>query len=79
MVWIRQRLRQLKLLVFDVDGVLTDGCLSYALDGQIWRRFDARDGLGMKLLQGAGFKLAWISGGRGESIARRAQDLGIAH
>ena len=79
MAWIRQRLRQLKLLVFDVDGVLTDGGLSYGPDGQIGRRFSARDGLAMKLLQEAGLQLAWISGGRGESIARRAQDLGIAH
>ena len=79
MAWIRQRLRQLKLLVFDVDGVLTDGGLSYGPDGQIGRRFSARDGLAMKLLQEAGLQLAWISGGRGESIARRAQDLGITH
>ena len=79
MAWIRQRLRQLKLLVFDVDGVLTDGGLLYGPDGQIWRRFDARNGLAMKLLQQSGLQLAWISGGRGESIARRAQDLGIAH
>ena len=43
-----------KLLVFDVDGVLTDGGLSYGPDGQIWRRFDARDGLAIKLLQQAG-------------------------
>ena len=79
MAWIRQQLRQLKLLVFDVDGVLTDGGLSYGPDGQIGRRFDARDGLAMKLLQQSALQLAWISGGRGESIARRAQDLGIAH
>ena len=79
MVSIRQRLRQLKLLVFDVDGVLTDGSLSYGPGGQIWRRFDARDGLGIKVLQEAGLHLAWISGGRGESIARRAQDLCISH
>ena len=79
MAWIRKRLRQLKLLVFDVDGVLTDGGLWYGPDGQIVRRFSARDGLGIKLLQEAGLQLAWISGGRGESIARRAEDLGIPH
>ena len=79
MAWIRQRLRELKLLVFDVDGVLTDGGLSYGPDGQIGRRFSARDGLAMKLLQEAGLQLAWISGGRGESIARRAEDLGIPY
>ena len=65
--------------MFDVDGVLTDGGLSYGPDGQIGRRFDARDGLAIKLLQEAGLQLAWISGGRGGSIAKRAQDLGIAH
>ena len=59
--------------------MLTDGGLSYDPDGQICRRFNARDGLGIKLLQEAGLQLALISGGRGESIARRAQDLGIAH
>ena len=59
--------------------MLTDGGLSYGPDGQIWRRFDTGDGLGIKLLQEAALQLALISGGCGESIARRAQDLGIAH
>ena len=72
-----QRLRQLQLLVLDVDGVLTDGGLGYAPDGQVWRRFDVRDGLGLKLLQQAGLTLAWISGGRSGAIERRAEDLGV--
>lgn len=73
-----QRLRQLQLLVLDVDGVLTDGGLSYSPDGQIWRRFDVRDGLGLKLLQQAGLTLALMSGGRSGAIERRAADLGIS-
>lgn len=73
------RLRRLELLVLDVDGVLTDGALSYSQSGEVWRRFDARDGLGIKLLQQQGLRLAVISGGRGVSIANRARDLGIAH
>jgi len=76
---LRSQLSQLGLLVLDVDGVLTDGGLSYAPDGQVWRRFDVRDGLGLKLLQQAGITLALISGGRSGAIERRAQDLGIEH
>ena len=76
---LSKALRRLELLVLDVDGVLTDGGLSYAPDGQVWRRFDVRDGLGLKLLQQAGLSLAWISGGSSGAIERRAQDLGIAH
>ena len=76
---LRNSLLRLELLVLDVDGVLTDGGLSYAPDGQVWRRFDVRDGLGLKLLQQAGLSLALISGGSSGAIERRAQDLGIAH
>lgn len=76
---LSKALRRLQLLVLDVDGVLTDGGLSYAPDGQVWRRFDVRDGLGLKLLQQSGLSLALISGGRSGAIERRAQDLGIAH
>ena len=76
---LSQSLHGLELLVLDVDGVLTDGGLSYAPDGQVWRRFDVRDGLGLKLLQQAGITLALISGGRSGAIERRAQDLGIEH
>ncbi|MEB3241707.1 MAG: HAD family hydrolase [Synechococcus sp.] len=55
------------------------GALSYSPSGEVWRRFDARDGLGIKLLQQQGLRLAVISGGRGVSIANLARDLGIAH
>ena len=49
-------------LVLDVDGVLTDGGLWFSADGQLQKRFDVRDGLGIKLLQQDGLKLAFLSG-----------------
>ena len=76
---LTRRLGRLALLVLDVDGVLTDGGLSYSASGEVWRRFDVRDGLGLKLLQQEGIELAVISGGRGAAIALRAKDLGIEH
>ena len=48
---IRTRLRRIKLLVLDVDGVLTDGGLWFDASGQLIKRFDVRDGLGIRLLQ----------------------------
>tara|TARA_B100002052_G_scaffold209076_1_gene191122 strand:+ start:3578 stop:4117 length:540 start_codon:yes stop_codon:yes gene_type:complete len=76
---LKSRLGRLALLVLDVDGVLTDGGLSYSASGEVWRRFDVRDGLGLKLLQQEGIELAVISGGRGAAIALRAKDLGVEH
>jgi len=76
---LKQRLAAIDLLVLDVDGVQTDGGLIYSDDGVVQRRFDARDGLGLKLLQQAGLELAFLSGGRGEAIKQRARHLGIKH
>ena len=49
---LRRRLRSIALLVLDVDGVLTDGGLWFDAEGQLSKRFDVRDGLGIRLLQG---------------------------
>ena len=76
---LKRRLAAIQLLVLDVDGVQTDGGLIYGDDGVVQRRFDARDGLGLKLLQQAGLELAFLSGGRGEAINQRARHLGIKH
>ena len=48
---LRRQLRSIQLLVLDVDGVLTDGGLWFDADGQLSKRFDVRDGLGIRLLQ----------------------------
>ena len=72
-------LRAIELLVLDVDGVLTDGGLWFDPSGQLQKRFDVRDGLGIRLLQQAGLQLAFLSGGRGGATEVRAQQLGIEH
>ena len=61
----RRALRAIELLVLDVDGVLTDGGLWFDPNGQLQKRFDVRDGLGIRLLQQAGLQLAFLSGGSG--------------
>ena len=71
------RLAQIKLLVLDVDGVLTDGGLFYNDNGDVQRRFDVRDVLGIRLLQKFGIQLAFLSGGKGGSIEQRSTHLGI--
>ena len=73
-----ERIRNIKLAVFDVDGVLTDGCLHYGPNGEELKVFNGLDGHGMKMLQESGVELAIISGRESKALARRAKDLGIA-
>lgn len=73
------RLRTLKLLVLDVDGVLTDGGLWTTESGEVIKRFDVRDGLGIRLLQQAGLEVALLSGGKSGATKQRARYLGIHH
>lgn len=76
---LRPRLRAIRLLVCDVDGVLTDGGLHYDEDGRVVKRFDVRDGLAVRMLQRAGIAVALLSGGRSGAIEQRARHLGIEH
>ena len=69
----------IRLLVLDVDGVLTDGGLWFDQEGRLQKRFDVRDGLGIRLLQEAGLTIAFMSGGRGGATEVRARQLGIEH
>lgn len=69
--------RGIRLAVFDVDGVLTDGKLFYGADGGEYKAFHVRDGLGIKLLQRAGIAVAIITGRISPSVSRRAAELGI--
>jgi 3-deoxy-D-manno-octulosonate 8-phosphate phosphatase (KDO 8-P phosphatase) len=73
------RLRELRLLVLDVDGVLTDRGLWTTESGVVIKRFDVRDGLGIRLLQQAGLEVAWLSGGKSGATEQRARYLGIRH
>ena len=71
------RLKHVKLVVTDVDGVLTDGSLYYGPDGECLKRFNARDGLGVRLLQKAGIQVAILSGRDCPALRKRIKDLGI--
>lgn len=76
---VRGRLAAIRLAVFDVDGVLTDGGLWFGPEGELIKRFDVRDGLGIRLLQQTGIEIALISGGQGGATQIRAKQLGIQH
>ncbi len=69
--------RRVRIAIFDVDGVLTDGGLYYAEAGDAMKQFDVRDGMGMRLLQESGVELAIITSRRAASVRLRADDLGI--
>lgn len=69
---------RIRLLVLDVDGVLTTGALVYGPDGEGPKVFDVKDGLGIKLLQEQGVQVAILSGRDTPAVERRARDLGIA-
>jgi 3-deoxy-D-manno-octulosonate 8-phosphate phosphatase (KDO 8-P phosphatase) len=68
-----------RLMIFDVDGVLTDGGLFYGEDGEAFKRFNALDGHGIKMLQQFGVPTAIITARQSAFVVRRARDLGIAH
>ena len=70
---------RVRLLVLDVDGVLTDGRLYYGPRGEQLKVFHVRDGHGLKALAQAGVQLAVISGRKSAAVARRCRDLGIRH
>lgn len=74
----RERAARVRLLVLDVDGVLTDGGLYYGPDGAAMKRFNVQDGLGVKLAQAAGLVIAVISGLDSPAVAARVRELGIA-
>jgi 3-deoxy-D-manno-octulosonate 8-phosphate phosphatase (KDO 8-P phosphatase) len=74
-----QRAARIRMLVLDVDGVLTDGRLYFDSQGNEMKAFNSRDGLGMKALQGHDTMLAIITGRQSEIVAQRAAQLGIEH
>ena len=70
-------LAHLRLLVLDIDGVLTDGGLYYSVDGLQLKRFHSKDGLGLKLLMLGGIQVALLTGDHSPIATTRAQRLGI--
>jgi 3-deoxy-D-manno-octulosonate 8-phosphate phosphatase (KDO 8-P phosphatase) len=73
------RAARVRLMIFDVDGVLTDGSLHFGADGEVIKTFNVLDGHGIKLLQRSGVLTAIISARQSPIVLKRATDLGIAH
>jgi 3-deoxy-D-manno-octulosonate 8-phosphate phosphatase (KDO 8-P phosphatase) len=73
------RAAKVKLMIFDVDGVLTDGGLYFGAEGESLKRFHVHDGLGIRLLQESGIATAIITARQSQIVSRRAVDLGIHH
>ncbi len=71
--------RQIKLVIFDVDGVLTDGRLYFGDDGQEYKAFYSKDGLGMKMLMKSGVEIGIITARNAPLVAHRMENLGIRH
>ena len=76
---ILERAAQIKLVIFDVDGVLTDGSLFLGDDGLEYKAFNSRDGHGMKMLQKSGVIVAIITGRTSKVVDYRMKSLGIEH
>lgn len=73
------KLRKIRLVATDVDGVLTDGLVWYSSIGEEIKSFHIQDGLGIKLLQSCGIQVAIITGRSSAMVERRAKELGITH
>ncbi len=73
------RAKKIKVVIFDVDGVMTDGGLTIGDDGQEYKTFHSHDGLGMKLLKKTGVQMAIITGRTSDVVTKRAESTGIAH
>jgi 3-deoxy-D-manno-octulosonate 8-phosphate phosphatase (KDO 8-P phosphatase) len=71
--------KNIKLVIFDVDGVLTDGSLFYGDDGQEYKAFNSRDGHGMKMLQQSGVQVGIITGRTSDVVLHRMKNLNVQH
>lgn len=77
MITYQQRARRIRLIIFDVDGVLTDGKLMISGNGEVYKAFHAQDGLGITMLRLMGINSAIITGRQSEIVAFRAAELKI--
>ena len=76
---IEQRAKKIKCVIFDVDGVLTDGKLYFSDKGDTMKTFNTQDGLGILMLKNVGIDIAIITGRTSTMVELRAQALGISH
>ncbi|MFC1836612.1 KdsC family phosphatase, partial [Thermodesulfobacteriota bacterium] len=75
---LEERLAKIRLIIFDVDGILTDGRITFGSGDLEIKSFDVRDGHGIKLAKRRGLEVALVTGRRSEIVPRRAEDLGIS-
>ncbi len=74
---ILERAKQIELVIFDIDGVMTDGSLFFGDDGQEYKAFNSFDGHGMRMLLESGLQAAIITGRQSNVVKHRMQDLGV--
>jgi len=76
---LTSRAKLIRLIAFDVDGVMTDGGLYYSDSGEEFKRFNSLDGHGIKMLRASGVDTAIITGRQSRCVEARARNLGITH
>jgi len=76
---VQARARAVRLAIFDIDGVMTDGTLYIGAQGEVYKAFNILDGHGVKMLQAAGVATAILSGRSSDAVVRRASELSIVH
>ena len=75
---LQQKAKKIKLVALDMDGTLTDGSINIGVEGELFKRFNAKDGLGITAARRHGLCVAVITGRKGAIVQRRAEELGIA-
>ncbi len=76
---LAEKLKHIQLLLLDVDGVLTDGSIIYNDDGSETKIFNAKDGLGLRLVMSAGIEIGIVTGRKSKALRHRCDDLGIRY
>ena len=74
---LQQKAKKIKLVALDMDGTLTDGSINIGAEGELFKRFNAKDGLGITTARRHGLKVCIITGRKGPIVQRRAEELGI--
>jgi len=77
-VSVEERAKRIKVAVFDVDGILTNGGLMLGDDGLEYKVFHSQDGLGMKMLKSTGIRMAYITGRKSNVVVKRAENTGVS-
>ena len=75
---LQKKAKKIKLVALDMDGTLTDGSINIGGEGELFKRFNAKDGLGITTARRHGLRVAVITGRKGTIVQRRAEELGIA-